>query len=374
MARHFYIAEPYPDELIGSVLIRTARHRGIGNKKLTSLLMNSSQTKIPLLLSLHLNTLAEAMCLTPLNLLHAHTPFRFITAFMTNEFTEYLARQLTSGSYGSLSVLCQSVTFGRLRPRYCPSCVQEDLRIFGESYWHRKHNLPFVDVCCLHDLPLLQVPKTINSFAVSRPPDESEAIPVEKNFQSEVSEWLAHQSISKLETTFRQRVEDWSSAYREIAIQRNFPVSSTGLCSKSFCAGLVEFYGAGFFALHNCSFNIERVSWPSLMLQQSNRTEMVTAKHLILQGYLLFGSNPNKEHTLKPGRKPRDYLLLDKNISRKLEKRMAKEPVFGRPSAQKLMAELGVWGVYRHARVQLKTTKALVNSWYQAFLNLGKDK
>ena len=374
MARHYYIAEPYPDELIGSVLIRTARHRGLGNKNLTALLLRSRQTKIPLLLSLQLPQIAEATRLTPFELLHEHTPFRFITAFMPKEVTEHIARKLISGTYRNLAVLSQSVTFGARQPRYCACCVQEDLKVFGESYWHRKHNLPFVDECYLHNLPLLQIQKTINSFAAGCSPAESNAVPVSRMLQREVSEWLAHQSISTLETTYRQRVEDWSTAYRDMAKRRNFPSSTTGLCGKSFCAGLNTFYGTTFFEHHNSSFKIDGTGWPSLMLRQHNCTEMVTAKHLIVQGYLAFGSTPQKERTSKPGKKTRDYLLLDELLSKKLEMRMAREPVAGRPAAQRLMIELGIWGTYRHAKVQLRATRVLVNKWYQAFIKLKKQK
>lgn len=374
MARHYYIAEPYPDELIGSVLIRTARHRGLGNKNLTALLLRSRQTKIPLLLSLQLPQIAEATRLTPVELLHAHTPFRFITAFMPKEVTEHIAEKLISGTYRSLAALSQSVTFGARQPRYCACCVQEDLKVFGESYWHRKHNLPFVDKCHLHHLPLLQIQKTIGSFAACCSPAECNAVPVSRMLQGEVSEWLANQSISKLETTFRQRVEEWSTAYRAIATLRNFPSSTTGLCGKSFCAGLNAFYGAAFFEQHHSSFKIDGSGWPSLMLRQHNCTEMVTAKHLIVQGYLVFGSTPQKERTSKPGKKTRDYLLLDELLSKKLEMRMAREPVAGRPAAERLMIELGIWGTYRHAKMQLRATRVLVNKWYQAFIKLKKQK
>lgn len=374
MARHYYIAEPYPDELIGSVLIRTARHRGIGNKNLTALLFKSRQSKIPLLLSLQLIQLAEATRLTPHELLHEHTPFRFITAFMSKEVTERIAEALISGTYGGLAVLSQSVTFGARQPRFCASCVQDDLKMFGESYWHRKHNLPFVDECHLHRLPLLQLQKSIDSFAAGCSPAECKSAPVGRILQGEVAEWLANQCHFKLDTTFRQRVEDWSTAYREIAVRRNFPSSSTGLCGKSFCAGLNAFYGAAFFENHNCSFEIDGSGWPSLMLRQHNRTEMLTAKHLIVQGYLQFGPPPRKERTSKPGRKIRNYALLDEFLHEKLEARMAREPVEGRPAAQELMAELEIWGTYRHARMQMHTTRALVNKWYEAFTKLRKRK
>jgi len=34
--------------------------------------------------------------------------------------------------------------------RFCPLCAQEDKKQFGESYWHRLHQLPGVEVCPTH--------------------------------------------------------------------------------------------------------------------------------------------------------------------------------------------------------------------------------
>jgi len=34
--------------------------------------------------------------------------------------------------------------------RFCPQCVEEDRRRFGECYWHRIHQVPGVEICPLH--------------------------------------------------------------------------------------------------------------------------------------------------------------------------------------------------------------------------------
>ncbi len=49
---------------------------------------------------------------------------------------------------------------------------------------------------------------------------------------------------------------------------------------------------------------------------------------------------------------------------------MALEQTPGRPSAQLLMRELGIWETYKHQRRMLPTTNALVAEWYQAFVGL----
>jgi hypothetical protein len=36
--------------------------------------------------------------------------------------------------------------------RFCPICVDEDRKHFGECYWHRQHQAPGVEVCSLHEV------------------------------------------------------------------------------------------------------------------------------------------------------------------------------------------------------------------------------
>ena len=34
--------------------------------------------------------------------------------------------------------------------RYCPICAKEDRKIYGETYWHREHQIPRIDICTKH--------------------------------------------------------------------------------------------------------------------------------------------------------------------------------------------------------------------------------
>jgi hypothetical protein len=36
------------------------------------------------------------------------------------------------------------------RLRYCPDCVEDSIKIHGQPYWRRQHQLPFVTVCVIH--------------------------------------------------------------------------------------------------------------------------------------------------------------------------------------------------------------------------------
>ncbi len=40
--------------------------------------------------------------------------------------------------------------------RYCPCCMKEDMEKYGESYWHREHQLPYMPVCPKHKVRLIE--------------------------------------------------------------------------------------------------------------------------------------------------------------------------------------------------------------------------
>lgn len=373
MARHYYVAEPFPDELIGSVLIRTARHRGLGIKDFTALLgYTKQQSKLPLFLTQYLSSIANATKATPLELLHFNTPFRYITAFMSPQETDRFAANIIDGSQGSLASLVQSVTIGGRRPRFCPVCIKEDLATFGDSYWHRKHNLPFVDSCHRHNTALHELPHCPGGFAVAKLPEDYSGIALERA-ESSVSTWLTEQSIATLETRFRRSVEDWFGIYRDIAFQRCFPREATGLCAKSLSDGLQAYFGEAFFKKLNWSFRDDGKNWAALMLRDGHSTALVTGKHLVVQAFLKFAPVPAKAETAKPGRKDRNYGNLDQQFYRLLQRRMSQEAIRGRPSAHLMMRELGIWETYKHQRRMLPKTNALVADWYEAFVALKKE-
>lgn len=47
--------------------------------------------------------------------------------------------------------------------RYCPACYQEDLQLYGEPYWHRRHQLPDMQICTKHRCWLVDTDVAYNS-------------------------------------------------------------------------------------------------------------------------------------------------------------------------------------------------------------------
>lgn len=89
--------------------------------------------------------------------IYENTPFGYYTAFVNAE-RRAAVKVAMSGPSGSGLKMFLGLTAGRLGGRnylrYCPLCSEADLVTFGQSYWHRVHQLPGVWVCPIHETPL----------------------------------------------------------------------------------------------------------------------------------------------------------------------------------------------------------------------------
>jgi predicted transcriptional regulator len=51
--------------------------------------------------------------------------------------------------------------------RYCPSCLHDDIEVYGESYLHREHQYAFLTVCPIHEVSLISYCPICNEPLVS---------------------------------------------------------------------------------------------------------------------------------------------------------------------------------------------------------------
>lgn len=183
MAKIYYLPEPYPDELIGSILVRAGRHLGHSIKRMHDLFGLLPRCRWTLLFQNSLQPIAMALSKPPSELLFSHTPFPYVTAFLSQEHTTRLAHYYSLTSRTTSSALSQSVTTGGTFPRYCDACIDDDRRNFGEDYWHRRHNLPFVTRCWKHGLLLKTSDRRTAGVSVIGLPHEQIGIPTRLAFE-----------------------------------------------------------------------------------------------------------------------------------------------------------------------------------------------
>src|SRR6266699_1991681 len=158
--------DPHPDALLCSVWARYGdRVRYQYKTRVLQELFGSSNIRpnidLPCYLKYFIDNLPPEHGYTADYFIDHHTLLPFYGAFFTPERLKNLKTQMNSSDPSGLHNRAGISSGRRGIPtpswlRYCPGCVEEDRVQFGESYWHRLHQVPGVELCPVHSMMLEQ--------------------------------------------------------------------------------------------------------------------------------------------------------------------------------------------------------------------------
>jgi hypothetical protein len=150
--------DPYPDELLYSVCARYGDLMQYPNK-VTALQdffgenTESAIVDLPNRISHLVSSMPIGHLYTEDELIYNHTLYPFYALFLPQERARIVLEAMRGG--GVNRVLAR-IGLSTGRPyqlqwlRFCPSCVTEDKQKFGETYWHRVHQIHGIEVCPHH--------------------------------------------------------------------------------------------------------------------------------------------------------------------------------------------------------------------------------
>lgn len=150
---------PYPDELWYSVLCRY--HVRSGNESAAS----TKNELYPKRLNAQIGSffpngiLKDVLEQLPEGYLdiqdiaYNHSLFKFYYRFESLEKKKEALGKIMSGGCVSLG---RTVDQEKMHPklRFCPQCLKEELKEYGEGYWHVLHQIPLMNVCLKHQCAL----------------------------------------------------------------------------------------------------------------------------------------------------------------------------------------------------------------------------
>ncbi|MGV0107580.1 TnsD family Tn7-like transposition protein [Nostoc sp. DSM 114160] len=153
-----FFPDPYPDELFYSICARFQKIvQYPGCKSAIEELFGTGIQTVGVFIPNHLDRLIS--CLpnghkyTVEQLISEHTLLPFFSPFMEQERV-FLIKENMRGDTGNLAQMRLGMLSTKIRftewLNFCPMCAEEDIKQFGECYWHRLHQLPGVKVCHIH--------------------------------------------------------------------------------------------------------------------------------------------------------------------------------------------------------------------------------
>lgn len=166
---------PYLDELFYSLIARYAALMQFSSKRAIFLsLFNTKNYAVSPWLAMRLKELIKQLpqssTWTVDHIIDEHTLLPFVAPFLPVTRVQQIRTAMEQTYRGNLLQLAG--LRGRqvkLSPylRYCPACVVADRQKYGETYWHRLHQMPGVLVCPIHQVWLADSPVSIQA------PDQS---------------------------------------------------------------------------------------------------------------------------------------------------------------------------------------------------------
>lgn len=158
---------PYPDETLYSVICRYDLLKGRNSFRGTSEELFGRRTnlisEIPQCIGSLVNCLPANTGLSAEYFIQNTTMFPYFKPFISKEreivFREYMTAEVGSGESQFFSL-----GIGKLRSsknthlKFCEECWQNDVKKYGEPYWHRIHQLPGILVCSQHKKVLMNSP------------------------------------------------------------------------------------------------------------------------------------------------------------------------------------------------------------------------
>ena len=153
-----FFPTPYPDELLYSLIARFHVRSGNLSPKATIEELFSSRTASSIAdMPCNIDALIKAapafIKLNAEQLIQDNTLYPYYMVFQTNAKCNEIMQAMRS-SYGGdihtkVGIMASTIkSFENLR--FCHKCIETDLKVYGEYYWHRIHQAPGVMVCPEH--------------------------------------------------------------------------------------------------------------------------------------------------------------------------------------------------------------------------------
>jgi hypothetical protein len=364
------LPKPYPDEVVGSLIMRGCRHAGVPLKRMLQHVYGGPRSYTSLLMTTQPRRVALLAGVDAEELLRQHTVLPYATAFFPKR--DQLAvreKALGLGADESVSSLTKTLSAAVPFRRICQACVRHDVERFGESYWHRVHLLPGVETCVQHGSRLLRTHLAVKGHAQSSSilmPEELHGVALRTRLPQVVLEMLTAVSNDALSESFRPS-NNVLGYYREQALAFGYQLNAADIAGRALALALRKMFGAALLKDMAADWKATDPSpWPARMVRPSAQRQIASPKHVLMLVFLA-NSMPGtfeRDATYRaPGQRGRNYTELDAKAARSVVaavKRAAAQNE--RCGVRQVLEAAGVWAAYRHNRSRFPVTGAEIEA------------
>lgn len=342
----------YPDELLGSFWVSTAKRTGLAIGQLTMALIGR-KTAPGFFQAGHLNQVATLLGTTGDDLLRHHTVVPYAVSFYPEAARQNaLAGALEIGQAAvAMGAVTQSVSDFSPYRRWCPKCCLQEWRELGQTYWHRSHNLPGVFVCVKHRVPLRvsQLRTTgRTSWEYILPQDDTSAKRVHSRCEFPLLQ-LAKRSAALLAIGEHTQAPQ-AKFYRERLVQRGLLSANRDINVERLKALVRSVFRDDVERLGLRESDVS-LDWTALMVRPGTNLTYPPIKHLMLHTAIDLADASHKVDHVPSGMGARYGQEHDRQFAQALQTATDQHLLAGsKIGVKQALIQVGAWSQYRHDR------------------------
>ena len=292
----------YPGELLYSGIARyQIRSGNLSPKSNIEELFNSRTITATADLPCGLDNLVENLpsysSVTANSLIQNHTLYPFYAPFLPPKRVKRVKESMKSEKGGNIHTTAGVIASSILTPQYfrfCPDCLQEDLDKYGETYWHRLHQIQGVIFCPIHKGVLLNSQIPIQGFNKHQYEAATEFNCQTRDLKCEYSQIVIEQLINLaqdisllIEGIHPSRTLEWfTKRYQTLLIERGYANVSGRVKHEKLIDYFLYFYDTEFLEILDSSVAYEdRSNWLSQIVRK-HRKVFHPIRHLLMIRFL----------------------------------------------------------------------------------------
>lgn len=289
-----FFPAPYPDELFFSVCARFHQRSGASHREMLTVLFGQPMATAVLDLPCRLEYLEKQIDAEPIltadmfiehnTLLPLYRPF-----LPTDRFSKIRAWMMASDYGDRIHMSSGIMASGISAPtalRYCPICLNYEMENYGETYWHRSHQVAGVYVCHLHEAWLCEFRIDRNKHAFHTCPEAH--CDSTKPIIQDSAKFKLYLMIARYVNYILNRNIDpvGLDALHEkylIYLQRaNLCTPSRRVKQKELASFFISHYGQPFLSRLNCEVHPENSdNWLSALVRKPRKSSH-PIRHILL--------------------------------------------------------------------------------------------
>ena len=294
---------PYPDELLYSVLARLRERLQFPSGKTFLHELFGTTNVIPVVdLPGHINALLEHLPsghgYTSDQIIDELTLLPYYAPFLPPDRLARIRTDMKSARGSSIHMRI-GVMASSIRKieylRLCSRCQEEDRMQWGESYWHRSHQLPGVLVCPIHQIGLLQTAvrcsnaRTRHVYVTAH--EVGEVTTLILPFRAITDELLARRIASDSARLLQGKTEVFRPeqlrlAYQSLLYKHGYMTKTKRLRASALLTAFQSYYSDDLLTAWGCTLHTQKYDpWLFRIARDIDNTHH-TLKHLLLLNFL----------------------------------------------------------------------------------------